>query len=808
LGILCSTTVFAQQAGGTIKGNVTDTKSHKIASGTVYLLNAIDSGIVKVALTNDLGFFEFNSLKQGTYLLDVSVIGYQKKTLPPIAITGNPTFNTGTIILKNKTDLKELEITAKNNYVDIKPGKIVLNVNRSILLAGNTVLDILSTAPGVQIGDNGSITLKGKDVTVTMNGKQVYLSPDALAELLRNTPGSNVSQIELISNPDASYSAEGSGGVINIKTQRNKNEGISGSANAGFGITDINEQYGTRTKWNSGFNLAYNNKNASLFGGFTHTNSIAQRLSQTDRAIYNPSLKQIHSDYLNDLNEKGENLKLGMDYYINPKQVIGFLANGIFSNYDYTKNTNTTTNVNNMPDSMFVSRSLTTRRLLTYIINLNYKGNLGKLGELYADADYSVYDRQPNETIYTDKYVLHPSVILLKAMPPSYIQNVFPTLYHIYTFAVNDHIKLGKSSAVMAAAKVSYVNNDNTANFGNVVNYTYQPDSYFSGQYNYNEQINAFGLTYSTFLSRKTNIEIGFRAEQTINHGKATALNGTQTATTNNYTDLFPSLQLISNVNDNDQLSFSYGRRIKRPSYTDLNPFVNYQDQYNYFAGNPGLKTQYTNSIEITNTYKQKFGVTLSASITNDYVFTTFLPGNIVAQKVNFGNSNSYDIQLNQVADIAKWWSANINLDASYDHYNNTLNGTSSDVDTRSVTLNIHQQFSFLKQYKAELLTLYESPKYEGFYHYDERYKVNAGLSKNILNKKGSIQFQVTDIFNSYYNNYNTNYQNLNYSGHAQNAFRTYQINLTYSFSSRGAKAERPHKLGSTDEQSRAGGPG
>jgi iron complex outermembrane receptor protein len=808
LGMLCTSAVFAQQTGGAIKGKVTDDKSNVLPSGTVYLLKAIDSSIVKLALTNDLGVFEFDNLKQGVYLISISVIGYQKTILQPITVQAGGNIDLGIVTLKKRSDLKELEVTAKNNYVDIKPGKIVLNVNKSILSTGNTVLDILSTAPGVQVNNNGSITLKGKDVIITINGKQVYLSPDALAELLRNTPGSMVTQIELISTPNANYSAEGSGGVINIKLQHNKTEGISGSANAGYGITDINKQYGTRTKWSSGFNVDYNNKNISLFGGFTHTNSIAQRLSVTDRAVYNPSLKQISTDYLNDLNERGNNLKLGMDYNINPKQVIGFLANGVFSNYDYTKNTNTTTNVNNTPDSMFVSRSLTTRRLLTYIINLNYKGSLGNLGELSADADYSVFDRQPYETIYTDKYVLHPSIILLKTMPPSYIQNIFPTLYHIYTFNATDDIKLSKNSAIMATAKISYVTNDNNANFGNVVNYTYQPDPYFSGQYNYNEQINALGLTYSTFLNTKTNIELGLRAEQTINNGLATSITGVQTKSTNNYTDLFPSLQLTSNINENNQLSFSYGRRIKRPSYTDLNPFVNYQDQYNYFAGNPGLKPQYANSIEITNTYKQKSSITLSASLINNYVFITFLPGNIVAQKVNFGKNNSYGLQLNQVVDVTNWWNANLNLEAYYDYFNNSLNGAVFDINTRYVTLNIHQQFSFLKQYKAELLTLYESPKYEGFYHYDGRYKINAGLSKSILNKKGSIQFQVADIFNSYYNNYNTNYQGLNYTGHLQNSFRTYQLNLTYSFSSRGAKAERAHKLGSTDEQSRAGGGG
>ncbi|MBW4891344.1 TonB-dependent receptor family protein [Mucilaginibacter sp. HMF5004] len=804
--MLCSSSVSAQQVNGAIKGNVVDTKGIAVPMGAVYLLKANDSSLVKTSLINGQGAFEFDHLKPGPYLVNISVLGYRRYILPIINIQQNA-IDVGAITITKGNDLKQVDITAKTaNYIDVKPGKIILNVNKSILSAGNTALDILNTAPGVLVDDNGNVKLRGKDVTVMMNNKQVYLSPDALAELLRNTPGNTIAQIELISNPNATYSAEGSGGVINIKIQRDKTDGIKGSVNAAFGITDINEQYGTRKKWSTGFNLDYNNKNISLFGGFTRATNISQRLSVTDRDVYNPSLKQAHTDYLNDLNDRGNIFRLGMDYAINPKQLVGFLVNGIYSNYDYTKNTSTVTTVYSKPDSMFVSNSLTTRKLLTYTLNLNYKGSLGKWGELSADADYSVFDRKPFETVYTDRYVLHPVIILQRSPQPPYIQNTFPTIYNIYSFNVSDNIKLNKLSSVLATAKVSYVTNANNADFGYVTNNVYKSDPRFTNQYNYNEQINALGITYSAILNRKTSIEVGLRAEQTINHGQATSLTKTSPVATNNYVNLFPAFQLISNLNDNDQLSFSYSRRIRRPMYTDLNPFLNYQDQYNYYIGNPELKPQYTSNVEITNTFKQKFSVTLSTSITRNYVFVTFLPGNIIAQKVNFGYNNSYGVQINQAVDVAKWWKANLNADISYEHYDNSLNGTDYNINTQEVNLNIQQQFSFLKQFKAELLTTYESPKYEGFYHYNGRYRVNAGLSKSIFNKMGSVQFQVSDVFNSYYNTYYADYQGLNYTAYARNFFRTYQLSMVYSFGSKGAKEERKHRAAALEEQGRAGG--
>lgn len=807
LGVLCCSPVFSQQVNNTIKGKVTDEKNVAIPSGTVYLLKLSDSSLVKLALINDNGLFQFDNVKPGTYLVNISVIGFHKYLSSKINISQGETVDAGTVVLKKGASLRQLEITGSTNYVEVKPGKVILNVNKSVLSAGQNALDILSTAPGVQVGDDGGIKLKGKDVMIMINNRQVYLSPDALADLLRNTPGNTVAQIELMSNPNASYSAEGSGGIINIKMQRNRTVGISVSANGSYGITDINQQYGTRSKWSSGFTFDYNNENVSVFGGYSHTDNISQRLSVTDRAVYNPSLKQVHSDYLNDLNDRGNPFRLGMDYTIAPKQVIGFLINGVYSNYDYTKNTSTTTTVNGSPDSMFVSRSLTTRKLINYTLNLNYRASFGKLGDLSADADYSVYDRKPFETIYTDEYVLHPVKTRKPAVPPSYIQNTFPALYRIYTFAANDDIKLSKSSSLLASVKISYVTNDNMADFGNVINNTYQPDSRFTGKYDYNEQINAFGLTYSAALSKKANIEVGLRAEQTINHGRATSLTTTNPTTYNNYVDLFPSLQLTSNLDGNNQLSFLYGRRIRRPGYADLNPFVNYQDRYSYYIGNPDLKPQYTNNIELTNIYKQKYSVTLNASLINDYVQLTNLAGNIVSQRVNFGRNYNYGIQANAPVDITKWWNANLNVDAAIEHYDNSLVGNTFSVNATHVTFNFKQQFTFLQQFKAELLSIYESAHNAGFYTVERTYRFDAGVSKSIFKKKGSVQLQVFDIFNSYYTRSATNYQNLNLTGVIQNSFRTFQLSLIYSFGNKG-KADQLHKLGSGDEQSRAGGGG
>jgi len=799
LGMLCFFPASAQQLTGSIKGRITDIENNAIGSATVSLLKLADSTLVKISLTDDQGLFIFDKIRPGNYLLDVSHVGYKERTLQTVSITNEVNTDAGTIQLKKGNELGPVNITENPVFVDVLPGKVVVNVDKSILSAGGTALDVLSTAPGVQVDGSGNITLNGKDVQVMIDNKQVYLSPADLTELLRNTSANNISQLELISHPGAGQSAEGSGGIINIIQHRSKTAGFSATVTGTYGIADINQQYGTKEKWNTGFNFDYNTKSMSWYGGFTHANNIFDRFSSMDRTVFDPGEQQVHTDYLDDLHDSANILRLGMDYTISPKQLIGFLVNGTYSNYEYHKSTISNISNNGVPDSSINTQSAVFRRLINYTVDIDYKNDLGKLGALSADADYTVFDRKPTENIVSNYY--NSTNALFKTL---LLQDIFPTLYHIYTFTLADDIKTGKNSSLQAQAKFSYVTTDNSATFGNLVNNQLIPDPVFTNGFNFHEQINALGLTYNTVLSKATALEVGLRAEQTINTGTATPLSGAQQVYKNNYTDFFPSLLLTTNVNVDDQLSFSYGRRIKRPAYVDLNPFISYQDQFNYYEGNPALRPQYTNTIELTNIYRQKFSITLQASIIGDFVFSTYLPGNIVKMNYNFGNNYNYNAIFNAPFDLTKWWNANVNLDVGYVQYNNTFTGNTLNLDGQDITLRLRQQFTFFKQFKAELYGEYETPHYFGYYHSDANYRMDAAISKSI-STNGSLQFQVVDIFNSYYTNYTSNYQNLNLNGRLQILFRTYQLNFTYTLGKK-SKAQRQHKMGAADEQSRSGG--
>lgn len=798
LGMFCFFSASAQQSTGAVKGKIIETENIAIVDVTVSLLKSNDSSLVKMALTNEQGIFELKNIKPGAYFLGITYIGYTTE-MRAINIGPGAIADAGTIELKKGKNLGQVNIIANTPYVDVKPGKTVVNVDKSILSAGGTALDVLGTAPGVQVDGSGNVTLNGKDVQIMINGRQSYLSPADLADLLRNTPSNTIAQLELIANPGAGQSAEGSGGIINIKQRRDKTAGFTASVNETYGIADI-PQYGTKQKWNTGFNFDYNTKNTSWYGGFTHANNLFDRLSIIDRTVFDPGIQQVHTEFLDDLHDSANTFRLGMDYTINPKQLIGFLVNGSYSNYDYHKGTTSNISNNGMADSSIITQSAVLRRLVNYTVDIDYKNDLGNLGTLSADVDYTLFDRKPTENIISNYY--NGNNALFKTL---LLQNIFPTIYHIYTATVADDIKTGKNSWLQAQAKVSYVATDNSATFGNVVNSQLIPDPAFTSGFNFREQINAFGLTYNTALNKSITLNAGLRTEQTINTGTATPLSGGQQVYKNNYIDFFPSLLITNQVNADNQLSFSYDRRIRRPAYVDLNPFISYQDQFNYFEGNPALKPQYTNTIELKDIYRQKFSFSLQASVINDFIFSTYLPGNIIKMNGNIGNCYSYNAIFIAPIDLTKWWNANINLDASYVQYDNSIAGNTFNVNSQDVTLGIRQQFTFLKQFKAELYSVYETPHYYAYNYSAATYHFDAGISKSILKSQGSLQLQVYDIFNTNYTNYTSNYQNLNFSGHLQIFFRTYQLNFIYSLGKKG-KAERQHKIGSADEQGRSGG--
>jgi iron complex outermembrane receptor protein len=803
--MLCIFAASAQNKNADIKGQVKDIANHSAISASVFLFRYADSSLVKFTIADQNGVFHFDDIKPDTYFINVTLTGYEKVSSKNFVLHPQATLDVGIIQLKNNHNkLNEVVIMGNKSFIETRAGKVILNVQNSILSVGNTALEILKRAPGVQIDNNDNISLNGKsDVLILIDNKPTYLSGTALTDLLQSTQSSMIDKIELISNPNATYDAAGTGGIINIKLKRDKSLGTNVQVYGGTGVSQPGGAYNSKGKVNAGVNFNYRTKNLNVFGGYSYSDAPMDRLSASERLVnYNNQINQIDVNWFNQQQRETNYYRLGADYNITPKHIIGILFNGSVSYLNADKSTLSAISNQNIVDSLISTNSGLKKTLSNYALNLNYKGNLNKWGELTVDADYSNYERSSMELLQSSYFYAGAND------PYRYLslQNTSPSSYNLYVFNVSYELNINAANTFTAGAKTSFIKTDNNSNFGQLVNGVYMAYPMFTDQFKYTENINAANVDYNHIFNKKINLELGLRVEQTISDGVSPT---DKQNVKNNYYDIFPNVQLTNNINDDNQLELTYSRRITRPRYEDLNPFLTYIDQYTYQIGTPYLKPFYSNTIELTHTFKNKFTTILSTSVVNGFTQVVYMQDNqtkiITLSKVNLGNRYNYGIQFIEPVTFCSWYNVDFNLNLLYERFTNVSSAGDLDSGSPDITFKLQQHFKLPLNLKAELFGLYETPTTFGIFRYKQNYYFNAGVSKSILNGQGSIQLLADDIFNSDKIIYTSHYQNLNISGNQKNSFRTIQLGFSYAFGSKTIKAVRRRDTGAEDEQGRAG---
>jgi len=304
-------------------------------------------------------------------------------------------------------------------------------------------------------------------------------------------------------------------------------------------------------------------------------------------------------------------------------------------------------------------------------------------------------------------------------------------------------------------------------------------------------------------------VQAGLRAEYTSSNANGDSANVVSDIP-RHYLNLFPSLFIDHTINDKNEINFSYSRRIDRPQYDNLNPFVFHLDPYTYQLGNPYLKPQYTNNFEFNYTYNKNITLTLGYSKTTDVI--TEVPGTDPATKVSFITEdnlqvqNAYNANLFAPYTITKWWEGNINATAFYLGFkSNGLEGGNLDRGQVAYNIRATETFTPFSGYKAELTGNYQSDLTYGLYDVKARYSVDAGVSHSFDNKKLNVKLSMSDIFNTLTNDVNSNYQNTDLMITQKRETRITRLTLTYNFGNSKIKV-REHQTGADDEKNRVKG--
>ncbi|HEY6063603.1 MAG TPA: TonB-dependent receptor [Chitinophagaceae bacterium] len=793
----------AQNRVGKITGSVIDGNTKTIESATITLLRAKDSSVAKMSVADKTGNFTFEAVPEGKYMVSITAVGHNKGFSETIEITeANPSVTLKTVeLVPVAKNLGAATVIAKKPLIEQKLDRTIVNVEASVTNVGNSALEVLEKSPGVTVDKDGKISLKGKQgVVVMIDGRPSYLSGPDLANMLRSMSAGQLDQIEIMTNPPAKYDAAGNSGVINIKTKKNKQFGYNGSLTTGY-------TQGRYPRFNEGANFNYRNGKVNLFTSLNYNRNHRGEELLITRNFRESTTKDILSIF--DQKSAMENEshfysgKIGLDYTASRKTTGGFVLNGFYN--PSTWRSNSITNIydpNNTLKSQAISFSRNDEKWKNFSSNINLRTVLDSAGqEITADLDYVQYrstSKQPLTSSYYDN-------MGRLTRGPDTLMGSLPQDITIYSGKVDYTLPLKKGAKFETGIKSSYVKTDNDANYDSLQNGLMVHDYNRSNHFVYEENVNAAYVNYSRPLGKKWSGQFGLRVENTNAKGNQLT---TGIQFKRNYTQLFPTAYLQYTANEKNSFVINYGRRINRPDYGDLNPFIHFLDRYTFEQGNPNLKPQFSHNIELSHTYKGFLTTTLNFSTTTDIIQQVIeqneLNNETFIKKANIATRNQAGIAISAYKQINKWWSGNIYMNFANNHFKGVVNNEHISIGIAMLMVQAQQQFKWGKGWGAELSGFYRTRGLEGVIFINPIAQVNAGFSKQVLKNKGSVRLNFRDIFaGSRFKGY-SKYGNVDAKFTDINDSRAVSLSFTWRFNKGKLKAGSGKKEGgASDEQGR-----
>lgn len=802
-------TSFAQKLN-TITGKIVDEKTVSVPFAVIQLLNASDTSKVKIVAADIDGGFRIDQVKDGSYVLSISVVGFKTKKTERFVLNGDlelPIIK----IESNTKQLNEVSVSVKKPYVEHQIDKTVLNVENSIVSTGSTALELLEKAPGVQVDkQNERILLNNKSgVMVMIDGKNNFLSNADLAVYLSNLTSSQIATIEIITNPSSKYDAAGTAGIINIKLKKNKAFGTNGSVSSTYRNairahlprniygSDLNFNINNRNKkWNF-----YSNANASKNNNFS--NLFLERTTNADglQSAFNQNFQKIYT---------GSRLaaKLGADYYATERTTIGIMVDGSTStrkldNFSQTYINETRSGITNNNSLQLISDANTPNK--NYSANFNVKHDFKKEGaSLNFDADYSGFNYSGVENFNTDFY--NENGVLNNQ---TFIRNDSKTDINIFASKIDFTWPISKTAKLETGLKTSFVKTDNDFLSSALLNNEWQNIAGQSNHFIYKENVNAAYANLSKDLG-KWQIQAGLRAEYTNATG---ALVTNNTEADQKYLSLFPTVFVNQKISENSNLHYTYGRRIDRPNYQQLNPFNFYMDPYTIQQGNPYLKPQFTNNFEVSYSYKSGLSFSLGYSKVKDLILDSKTAQNdstriVTVGQGNIGSGEYYSAGLYFPLAVTKWWNLQNNFNLFYNKFNdNNLEGAPFELSKLSYNFNISSSITLPADWTIETNFWLNSPRVRGLETTTiYQYALNTGVQKSFLNKSLKLKLNIDDIFATNYWKGTLNYQNVNLRVQNNYINRRVSFNISYSFGNQNVKSARSRNTATEEMKNRAGG--
>ncbi|UII81130.1 outer membrane beta-barrel family protein [Flagellimonas sp. CMM7] len=775
-----------------ITGKVVDIDNNAIAFANVVAKLKTDSTLVKGAISDDNGNFNLLIKEPQACFLTVSYLGFKSKTISSIVSS-----NLGTLVLQEAAEqLNEVAVVSQKPFIQREQDKLVVNVENSIVSTGSTTLEVLGRSPGITIDQDDNISLSGRNgVRIYIDNKDTRLQGEQLANLLRSLPSSNIEKIEIISNPSVRYEAQGNAGIINIVTKKGKLYGTNGSLT-------ISPGHGRYFRWSNSIDFNHRTEKMNIFGQYSFSDMNRYQEIVIDRTFLDGDQPMAIYDLQNDfeLPLSNHNARLGLDFNASERTTIGLLFSGLRS----IQKNRSTSNVSGFDIARNpISEELTTTDIKSdwnqFTANLNAGHRFKNKSSLDFNLDYARYTNGSDQNFVSDFEFFDTG-----NTAQDILLGDVDGFLNLSGITLDYRLPLKNGNVFETGWKNTWVTSDNDLEYVNDQNGTIILNENLSNHFIYDEAIYAAYVSYS-INKKKWNAQLGLRAENTFIEGNQVTTN---TVFENDYLNFFPTASYNYTLNEKNALGVSFGRRIDRPSYGQLNPFRTFVNTNTFREGNPFLQPQFTWVSELNYTFKQRYYFALNVGYTTDNLNNAIIRNSeeevVVVKPINIDRLKSYSLVASFPVRFWNWWESNWNVNASVSDFDGEINGFNFDRNNPVVTINTSHNFNLGKGYRLQLSAFHLFPSYATITKIETISSVSLGFQKNILKDKGTLRFNFNDIFWNQYPTGRTQFGNLDDTFTSYRDTRYATLSFTWRFGKQTVQPQRRRQSEIQNELNRA----
>jgi iron complex outermembrane recepter protein len=725
-----------------ISGRLMDVeKNEPLAFAQVGLMDA-DTSLITGAVSDLDGNFNINTNKTGIFLLRASFIGYEESWKAiEISIGRNIIGDIG--LRPGIVGLDEVQVTAAAALFRSEADKRVFNVENMTISEGGTAIQLLETLPSVQVDEEGKLSMRGSgNILIYINGRPTNILSDDTESILEQYPASAIKEVELITNPSARYDAEGIGGIINLVLKEGRRQGMNGQ---------INLSAGTGHKYTAGailnykrnrisFSMAYNYQYRELW---EETHSLRERFTGNT----SPLLDQ---DYFNRNYTHGHLFRNSLDYEINARSHARLFANVNYSSRERQR----TYHIRSLQrlqqlDSMYVRYLDEDQSQINYELGLGYGWRNSNGRRLSFQASWAFSDQDRIEYFDQLYYDANGIMVPSKRVDQTYERPITNTLWLLqldYEQPIRENLKLetGLKSTIRIDDREQIFKE---YDFGNQ---QYITDDWVTNQFTHDEQIHAAYVILAG-TSGRWQYQGGLRTEYTNTESYQPRIDSVYNY---DYIRLFPSLFVNYKLSSNEDLQFSMAQRIRRPSVTALQPFINAQDFFNLRLGNPYLEPEHTLNTEI-NYMKAWDRYLLTAGVFNRHTTNALARQFILldnATMVTWTNANTHSAT---GVEVINYLTLNNNFDATlttnlyYAEISGKGEGGDFSEESYSWSLSLLSNLNIPRWFSTQITANYQGPQVIPNGEIRPVFSMNLGFRRNVMNQRGTLSLSISDVFNS-----------------------------------------------------------